>query len=68
MFIAALFTIANTQKQLNTLGYYSSIKQLNLAICDNMDGHIGCYDKWNKLDRERQILYDFTFLWTNEQT
>ena len=25
-----------------------------------MDGLGGCYAKWNKLDKERQILYDIT--------
>lgn len=34
--------------------YYSAIKlELNLAICDNMDGHWGYHAKWNKLDREK---------------
>ena len=45
----------------------------NLAICDNIDGPRGYYAKWNKSDRERQISYDFTYMWglknkTNEQT
>ena len=44
----------------------------NLVICDNMDGPRGYYAKWNESDRERQILYDFTYMWklknkTNEQ-
>ena len=40
-----------------------------------MDGPGGYYSsaKWNKSDREKQILYDFTYMWnpknkTNEQT
>ncbi len=38
-----------------------------------MAGPLGHYAKWNKSDRERQILYDFTYMWnlktkTNEQT
>ena len=38
-----------------------------------MDGPRGYHAKWNKSDRERQILYDFTYMWnfknkTNEQT
>ena len=38
-----------------------------------MNGPGGCYAKWNKSDRQRQILYDFTYMWTlkskaNEQT
>ena len=35
-------------------------KEWNLAICNNMDGPRDYHDKWNKSDRERQILYDFT--------
>ena len=31
------------------------------AIYTNMDELWGCYAKWNKLDRERQALYDVTF-------
>ena len=33
-------------------------KEGNLAICKNMDEPWGHYAKWNKPDRERQILYD----------
>ena len=38
-----------------------------------MDGPRGYYAKWNKSDRERQILHDFIYMWnlknkTNEQT
>ena len=36
-------------------------KYRNLSICDNMDGPRGHYAKWNKLDRQRQILYDITY-------
>ena len=48
-------------------------KEQNLAICNNMDGPRGYYAKWDKSDRERQRLYDFTYTWnlkskTNEQT
>ena len=28
-----------------------------------MDGPRVYYTKWNKSDRERQILYDITYLW-----
>ena len=42
---------------------YSAIKKWNLAICNNMDGPRGYYAKWNTSDRERQILYDFTYMW-----
>ena len=55
--------------------YYSAIKKneiWNLATCNNMDGPGGYYAKLNKADRERQILYIFTYMWnlkikTNEQ-
>ena len=39
-------------------------KEWNLAICYFMVGASGYYAKWNKSDRERQILYDFTCMWT----
>ena len=32
-------------------------KEWNFAICNNMDVLGGHYAKWNKSDRERQILY-----------
>ena len=54
--------------------YYSAIKKNEiLTICDNMNGSRRYYAKWNKSGRERQTLYDFTYMWnlknkTNEQT
>ena len=53
--------------------YYSAIKKEgNPAICDNMDGPWGHYAKWNKSDKERQILYELTYIWNlkkkNHQT
>ena len=46
---------------------YSAIiknkSQINLAICDNMDGCRGYYAKLNKSDRERQIPYNLTYMW-----
>ena len=41
--------------------YYSAIKR-NFAVCSNMDGFGGHYAKWNKSDRERQVLYDITYV------
>ena len=38
-------------------------KEWNLAICDSMGGTWGYCAKWNKSDRERQIPYDFTYMW-----
>ena len=48
-------------------------KEWNLAICNNMDEPRGYYVTWSKSDQERQIPYDFTYLWNlknkiNEQT
>ena len=37
-------------------------KEWTFAICNNMDGLGGHYAKWNKSDRERQILYDVTYM------
>ena len=33
-----------------------------------MEGHGGYYAKWNKSDRERQILYNITYMWTLKDT
>ena len=30
------------------------------AICSNLDG---LYTKWNKLEREKQKLYNITYMW-----
>ena len=38
-------------------------KEWNFAIWNNMDGLGGHYTKWNKSGRERQILYDITYMW-----
>ena len=38
-------------------------KELNDAICSNMDGHRDCHTEWSKSDRERQISYDVTYMW-----
>ena len=38
-------------------------KEGDPAICYNVDGPWGNYAKWNKSDRERQILYDLTYVW-----
>ena len=36
-------------------------------MCSNMDGHIDCYTKYSKPDREGQILYDITFIQNLEE-
>ena len=44
-------------------GILFSHKKGDLAIWDNMDGLWGHYTKWNKSERERQILYHLTYMW-----
>ena len=36
---------------------------MKYAICSNMGGPREYDTKWNKSDRERQILYDITYTW-----
>ena len=44
-------------RYIHKMEYYSVIKKNKmLPLCNNMDGLGMCYDKWNKSDRERQIL------------
>lgn len=46
------------------VGYYSAmLKKRNFAICENMNESEGHYAKWNKPDRERQILHGITDMW-----
>ena len=51
-------THTHTHTHRNTLSHK---KEWNFGICSNMDGVGGHYAKWNKSDREKQILYDITF-------
>ena len=37
-------------------------KEENLLICNNKDEPWGHCAKWNKPDRERQVLYDFIYM------
>ena len=46
---------------------FSHKKEGNPAICDNMDGPRGYYAPRNKSDRERQIPYDFSYMWNLKQ-
>ena len=41
---------------------FSHKKNKNFAICNNIDGLGRHYAKWRKSDRERQILYDITYM------
>ena len=78
MFFEALFTIAKIRKQLEcpstdkrvnktscicTMEYHSAIKRINLAICNNRNGPKRYYAKRSKSERQRQMLYDFTYFW-----
>ena len=78
-FTPALFTIAKTWKQPTCLlkdewiksvytythnGILLSHKnQQDPTICDHMGGFWKHNARWNKSDRERQILYDLTNMW-----
>ena len=42
----------------HTMGSYLAIRKREvIAICDNTNGSWGHYAKWNKVDKERQILH-----------
>ena len=43
-------------------------KEGNPVIFDNMNGPWGCYSKGDKSDRQRQILYDITYMWNLKNT
>ena len=45
---------------------FSHIKELNPAMCDNIGRPWRQYGIWNNLDEERQMLYDFTPVKSNE--
>ena len=38
-------------------------KEQKFAIYSNMDGVEGHHAKWNKSEREREILYAMTYMW-----
>ena len=80
--IAALFTIAQIWKKPkmsvdrwinkeDLLRIFNGLvlrhkKEWKFAICGNVDGLIGDCAKWNKPDRERQILCDITYVECNK--
>ena len=35
---------------------------MEFALWSNLDGFGGSYGKWNKSDREHQVLYDITYV------
>ena len=55
---AVVHGVAKSQTQLNDWTELS----MDFCIYSNIDGLGGHYAKWNKSDRERQILYDITFM------
>ena len=76
MFIAALFTVARTWKQpkslstdewiedvvhIYTMEYYSAIKKKEMSFAAT--GTTGDSHSEVKLERERQIPYDITYIW-----
>ena len=55
--------VIHTHTHTHSQEYYSVIKKLdNATIYDNMD-ESWKYAKWNKSYRERQIVYDLTYMW-----
>ena len=77
MFIVTQFIIVMTQKQCNWVStkewidkvhIYNGIlvsnkKEEDHATCGNMDEPRYCHTEWNKLDTERQIPYDISYMW-----
>lgn len=47
----------------HTVECYTAIKGGNCAICSNVNEIGGYYAKWNKQDREKQILHDSSYMW-----
>ena len=43
-------------------------KEWNFAICSNMDGLGGHCAKWNKSNREIQMLYVISYMWNLKNT
>ena len=56
-------THTHTHTHTHTVILLSHKKEWNSAICNNMNGFGRYYAKWNKSDRERQILNNITYMW-----
>ena len=54
--------MACTHTYTHTMEYYSAIRNETLPFAA-MDGPRDYHTKWSKSDRERQILYDITYMW-----
>jgi hypothetical protein len=75
MFIVALYMISKVWETYMPISrlvkkiWYTYIMECCLAlkrrkfICKNIDESRGHYAKWNKPDREGQILHDLTYMW-----
>ena len=49
--------------------YYSAIGHTEIAdICNNIDELRGYYDKLNKSDSKRPMLYDVIYMWNIKTT
>ena len=69
IYMCVCIYIYSIYMEYNTMEYHSARKkkELNFAICNNMDGLGGYYAEWNKSDIERQILDDITDMWDLKQ-
>ena len=45
---------------------FSSIKEWNNDICNNINGPKSDPTKWSKSERERQVSYDITYMWNSK--
>jgi len=41
---------------------FSHVKERSFTICNNLDGPWWHYATWNKLNREKQVLYNLTYM------
>ena len=57
------YTHTHTHTQTGILLNHKKEWNIDIAICSNMDGPRDYHTNWRKSDRERQILYDITYMW-----
>ena len=60
-------THTHTQTHTHNGILLSHKKEWNNAICSNMDRPRNYHAKWSKSDKERQILYDITYMQNPKQ-
>ena len=59
--------ITHTHTHTHTMEHYWAIKEMK--FCHFQQDGLGCHHaKWNKSDRERQVLYDITYIWNQKNT